>query len=102
MDRQPIITEFHPDVLAAHAEFGGDLPTMQRAYEWYDLKKENESLRTDHYTSENMRHAMNDEAYKIEQMCRKLHTHLCEGGSFREAFTAKFIADQIRDRVYER
>jgi hypothetical protein len=30
--------KFHPDVLAAHAEFGGDLENMQRCYEWYDLK----------------------------------------------------------------
>jgi predicted nuclease with TOPRIM domain len=29
---------FHPYVLAAHAEFGGDLESMQKCYEWYDLK----------------------------------------------------------------
>lgn len=38
--------KFHPDVLAAHAQFGGDLETMQRCYEWYDLKSEIESLRS--------------------------------------------------------
>jgi chromosome segregation ATPase len=32
--------------LAAHAQFGGDLETMQRCYEWYDLKSEIESLRS--------------------------------------------------------
>lgn len=29
--------KFHPDVLAAHAEFGGDLETMQKLYEYPDL-----------------------------------------------------------------
>ena len=35
----------HPDVLAAHAEFGGDLELMQKAYEWSELKAEIERLR---------------------------------------------------------
>ena len=35
----------HPEVLAAHSEFGGDLESMQRAYEWYDLKSEVDSLK---------------------------------------------------------
>jgi hypothetical protein len=26
--------KFHPDVLAAHAQFGGDLESMQKCYEW--------------------------------------------------------------------
>lgn len=26
--------KFHPDVLAAHAQFGGDLGSMQKCYEW--------------------------------------------------------------------
>jgi hypothetical protein len=30
-------TRFHPDVLAAHAEFGGDLMDMQRRYDSHDL-----------------------------------------------------------------
>jgi predicted nuclease with TOPRIM domain len=38
--------KIHPDVLAAHAEFGGDLESMQRCYEWYDLKTEITSLRS--------------------------------------------------------
>jgi predicted RNA-binding protein with TRAM domain len=38
--------KIHADVLAAHAQFGGDLETMQRCYEWYDLKSEIESLRS--------------------------------------------------------
>ena len=29
--------KFHPDVLAAHAEFGGDLETMQKLYDYPDL-----------------------------------------------------------------
>ena len=29
--------KFHPDVLAAHAEFGGDLETMQKLYEYPEL-----------------------------------------------------------------
>lgn len=33
------MTDFHPDVLAAHAQFGGDLEGMQKCYDWYDLKK---------------------------------------------------------------
>jgi len=36
----------HPDVLAAHAEFGGDLESMQKLYEYPDLKAEVESLRS--------------------------------------------------------
>lgn len=28
--------KFHPDVLAAHAQFGGDLEDMQRNYDSYD------------------------------------------------------------------
>ena len=36
---------FHPDVLAAHAEFGGDLESMQKLYEYPDLKAEVERLR---------------------------------------------------------
>lgn len=32
---------FHPDVLAAHAEFGGDLESMQKLYEYPDLKEAN-------------------------------------------------------------
>lgn len=35
----------HPDVLAAHAQFGGDLELMQKAYDWSDLKAEIEHLR---------------------------------------------------------
>jgi hypothetical protein len=38
---EPVMT-FHPDVLAAHAQFGGDLESMQKCYEWYDLKKDAE------------------------------------------------------------
>jgi hypothetical protein len=30
--------KIHPDVLAAHAQFGGDLETMQKAYEYTGLK----------------------------------------------------------------
>lgn len=26
--------EYHPDVLAAHTQFGGDLPSMQALYDW--------------------------------------------------------------------
>lgn len=33
-------------VLDAHAQFGGDLETMQKAYEWNDLKLEVETLRS--------------------------------------------------------
>ena len=36
---------FHPDVLAAHAEFGGDLESMQKCYEWHDLKEDAAKLR---------------------------------------------------------
>lgn len=36
----------HPDVLAAHAEFGGDLESMQKLYEYPDLKAEVERLRS--------------------------------------------------------
>lgn len=36
---------FHPDVLAAHAQFGGDLISMQKLYEYADLKAEVEQLR---------------------------------------------------------
>ncbi len=35
----------HPDVLAAHAQFGGDLETMQKAYEYTDLVATCERLR---------------------------------------------------------
>jgi hypothetical protein len=35
----------HPDVLAAHAQFGGDLETMQKAYEHPDLVAEVARLR---------------------------------------------------------
>ncbi|MFN3321310.1 MAG: hypothetical protein ACK43M_21420 [Allorhizobium sp.] len=27
-----------PEIFAAHAQFGGDLELMQKAYEWHDLK----------------------------------------------------------------
>lgn len=37
---------FHPDVLAAHAQFGGDLESMQKLYDYPDLKAEVERLRT--------------------------------------------------------
>lgn len=37
----------HPDVLASHAQFGGDLELMQKAYEWHDLKAEIELIRVD-------------------------------------------------------
>jgi hypothetical protein len=37
MDRE--VDSFHPDVLAAQAQFGGDLESMQKCYDWYDLKK---------------------------------------------------------------
>ena len=30
--------KFHPEVLAAHAQFGGDLESMQKLYDWRDLK----------------------------------------------------------------
>ena len=30
---------FHPDVLAAHAEFGGDLETMQKLYDYPELER---------------------------------------------------------------
>lgn len=30
--------KFHPDVLAAHAQFGGDLESMQKLYDWHDMK----------------------------------------------------------------
>jgi|GEM_PF-5398401 len=32
--------KFHPDVLAAHAQFGGDLESMQKCFDWYDLQSE--------------------------------------------------------------
>lgn len=32
--------KFHPDVLAAHAEFGGDLKVMQKCFDWYYLQEE--------------------------------------------------------------
>lgn len=32
--------KIHPDVLAAHAEFGGDLESMQKCFEWYDLRSD--------------------------------------------------------------
>lgn len=38
---------FHPDVLAAHAEFGGDLESMQKLYEYPELKAEVERLRAE-------------------------------------------------------
>lgn len=41
------ITKFHPDVLRAHADFGGDLVSMQKSYEWYDLKKEVADLKAE-------------------------------------------------------
>lgn len=41
-----------PEVLAAHAQFGGDLAVMQKAYEWHELKFENERLRQDGRTKE--------------------------------------------------
>ena len=37
--------KFHPDVTAAHAEFGGDLELMQKCYEYPDLKSEVVRLR---------------------------------------------------------
>lgn len=37
--------KFHPDVLAAHAQFGGDLESMQKLYEYPELKAEVERLR---------------------------------------------------------
>jgi len=30
--------KFHPDVIAAHAQFGGDMVSMQKCYDWYDLQ----------------------------------------------------------------
>lgn len=33
-----------PEIFAAHAQFGGDLELMQKAYEWHDLKEENRIL----------------------------------------------------------
>lgn len=36
---------FHPDVLAAHAEFGGDLESMQKLYEYAELKEANARMR---------------------------------------------------------
>lgn len=36
---------FHPDVLAAHAQFGGDLESMQKLYEYPDLKDANAKMR---------------------------------------------------------
>lgn len=36
---------FHPDVLAAHAEFGGDLESMQKLYDYPDLKDANAKMR---------------------------------------------------------
>jgi len=38
--------KMHPDVLAAHAEFGGDLESMQRCYEWYDLVEHQQKYET--------------------------------------------------------
>ena len=37
--------KIHPDVLAAHAQFGGDLELMQKAYEHPDLVAEITRLR---------------------------------------------------------
>jgi hypothetical protein len=37
--------KIHPDVLAAHAQFGGDLELMQKAYEHPDLVAEVARLR---------------------------------------------------------
>lgn len=36
---------FHPDVLAAHAQFGGDLVSMQKLYDYPELKGEIDRLR---------------------------------------------------------
>lgn len=40
----------HPDVLAAHAQFGGDLESMQMLYEHPDLKAEIARLRAENAT----------------------------------------------------
>ena len=40
------------------------------------------------------------EADKIELMCRKLAGYLVSKGENREAFTAEFIADQIKAKVH--
>lgn len=37
--------KIHPDVLAAHAQFGGDLESMQRLYDSYDHAAEITTLR---------------------------------------------------------
>lgn len=36
--------KIHPDILAVHAEFGGDLETMQKLYDYEDLKSERDTL----------------------------------------------------------
>lgn len=40
------------------------------------------------------------EANQIETMCRRLAEYLKSKGELREAFTAKFIAQQISEGVY--
>ena len=37
--------KFHPAVLSAHAQFGGDLESMQKCFDWYDLQAEAARLR---------------------------------------------------------
>jgi hypothetical protein len=43
---------FHPDVLAAHAQFGGDLESMQKLYEYPDLIAAARQMVSDYQTSE--------------------------------------------------
>jgi hypothetical protein len=43
---------------------------------------------------------MDDDSKKIERMCRELAEHLKNKNELRESFTAKFIADSIRDGLH--
>jgi hypothetical protein len=43
---------FHPDVLVAHAQFGGDLESMQKLYEYPDLIAAARQMLSDYQTSE--------------------------------------------------
>ena len=77
---------FHPDVLAAHAQFGGDLESMQKCYDWPDLnakiaalEKENAELLADCQRKDELLTAAVDDYNDARNLAIKECAKIAEG-----------------------
>lgn len=97
---------FHPDVLAAHAQFGGDLESMQKLYEYPGLVSRIEQLERH---AEDTGTLLRNSVKRISELERELASARSEARKLRDDFEemgdkflqAKFDAAKARKAALE-